>query len=89
MAVLAYTNPGDKIVIQTPVYPPFFDAVRQNNRTLVENPLKVNEGRFVIDFDDLDQKDSSGAGPLSCATRTTPWAACSRRMSCATLGEVR
>ena len=66
VAVLAYTNPGDKIVIQTPVYPPFFDAVRQNNRTLVENPLKVNEGRFVIDFDDLDQKLSGAKAIILC-----------------------
>ncbi|WP_320053501.1 MalY/PatB family protein [uncultured Acetobacteroides sp.] len=56
VAVLAYTNPGDRIVIQTPVYPPFFDAVNHNGRTLVENPLTVADGRFVIDFDDLDQK---------------------------------
>lgn len=56
VAVLAYTNPGDRIVIQTPVYPPFFDAINHNGRTLVENPLKVTNGRFVIDFEDLDQK---------------------------------
>jgi cystathionine beta-lyase len=56
VAVLAYTNPGDRIVIQTPVYPPFFDAINHNGRTLVENPLKVANGRFSIDFEDLDQK---------------------------------
>ena len=56
VAVLAYTNPGDRIVIQTPVYPPFFDAINHNGRMLVENPLKVANKRFSIDFEDLDQK---------------------------------
>lgn len=66
VAVLAYTNPGDRIVIQTPVYPPFFDAVNHNGRTLVENPLKVANGRFVIDFEDLDQKLSGAKAIILC-----------------------
>ncbi len=38
-AILAFTEPGDEVVIQTPVYYPFFDAVRDNGRELVLNPL--------------------------------------------------
>jgi cystathionine beta-lyase len=56
MATLAFTKPGDKILIQPPVYPPFFDAVINNNRQLVYNPLMQVEDRFVIDFEDLDKK---------------------------------
>lgn len=56
LAVQAFTSPGDAIVIQTPVYPPFFDAIRHNKRKLVENPLKAEADRYVIDFDDLDIK---------------------------------
>jgi cystathionine beta-lyase len=56
MLVLAITKPGDKIVVQPPVYFPFFYAVKNNDRILVENPLKLNNGRLCMDFDDLREK---------------------------------
>ena len=56
MTTLAFTNPGDKILIQTPVYPPFYDAVTKNGRQLVFNPLKQIGNRYEIDFEDLDLK---------------------------------
>ena len=56
MATLAFTEPGDKILIQTPVYPPFFDAVQKNNRQLVFNPFILKGNRYEIDFKDLDLK---------------------------------
>ena len=55
-AVRALTRPGDGIVIQPPVYPPFFRSVRDNGRTLVENPLRLANGRYEMDFDDLAEK---------------------------------
>lgn len=55
-AVRALTRPGDGVVIQPPVYPPFFRSVRDNGRTLVENPLRLENGRYEMDFDDLEQK---------------------------------
>ena len=55
-AVRALTKPGDGILIQPPVYPPFFRAVRDNGRTLVESPLKLEDGRYGMDFDDLAEK---------------------------------
>ena len=56
MATLAFTNPGEKILIQTPVYPPFYDAVLKNDRQLVFNPLILKGNRYEIDFKDLDLK---------------------------------
>jgi len=56
MATLAFTNPGDSVLIQTPVYPPFFDAVIKNDRKLVFNPLILKGNRYEIDFKDLDLK---------------------------------
>lgn len=54
------TNAGDKILIQTPVYPPFASAVKDNNRTLIENKLiKDENGYYSIDFQDLEEKLSS------------------------------
>jgi cystathionine beta-lyase len=56
MTALAFTNTGDKILIQTPVYPPFFDASTKNNRQLSFNPLILKGDRYEIDFEDLDLK---------------------------------
>ncbi|MFA6075614.1 MAG: PatB family C-S lyase [Negativicutes bacterium] len=56
IAVLAFTQPGDEIIIQPPIYPPFFSVVQKNNRTVVENPLVLNDGQYQIDFEDLEQK---------------------------------
>ena len=51
------TKTTDKILIQTPVYPPFASAVKDNGRELVENPLiKDESGYYTIDFEDLEKK---------------------------------
>ena len=56
MAVLAFTNPGDKVIVQPPVYFPFFSAIENNNRILVNNPLKLKNGRYYMDYKDLRSK---------------------------------
>lgn len=55
-AVLALTDPGDKIVIQPPVYPPFFSCVTRNGRQVVENPLRERGGRWEMDLAGLESK---------------------------------
>ena len=61
MAVLAFTQPGEGILVQPPVYYPFFSTIKERGRTVVENPLKFDGKRFTMDFDDLERKldDSS------------------------------
>lgn len=56
MAVRALTEPGEGVIVMTPVYYPFYDAVKSAGRNLVENPLVERNGRFEIDFDDLERK---------------------------------
>ncbi|QZY56262.1 MalY/PatB family protein [Crassaminicella profunda] len=56
LIVREVTQPGDKIIIQTPVYHPFFEVVEKNNRKLVKNPLKKVNGIYVIDYEDLEKK---------------------------------
>lgn len=58
IAVMALSEPGDEIIIQPPVYPPFFKAVTDQDRTLITNPLKEKEGYYEIDFEDLESKIS-------------------------------
>lgn len=55
-SVLAFTEPGDKVIVQTPVYFPFFESVRGVKRRLVENPLKLESGRYFFDLEDLEAK---------------------------------
>ncbi len=53
LSLQAFTNPGDKIIIQPPVYPPFMNMVRNNNREIVYNKLVLKDGQFIMDFDNL------------------------------------
>ncbi len=56
LAVMQFTQPGDGVVIQTPVYRPFHDAVKAHGRVLLTNPLLCRNGCYSIDFDDLERK---------------------------------
>lgn len=55
-AVRAYTDPGDGVLLSTPVYPPFYQAVEQNGRRVVESPLLLKDGRYQVDFTDFEEK---------------------------------
>jgi len=53
VAIMALTNPGDKIIIQPPVYHPFFQLVEDNYRKLILNELVEDNGTYKMDFDQL------------------------------------
>jgi cystathionine beta-lyase len=55
-AVQTYTEPGDRIIVQPPVYPPFFKTVKEHGRELVLNPLRLTDGRYEMDVDLLEQQ---------------------------------
>ena len=59
-AIQGLTEEGDKVLIQTPVYPPFYTMIKNNNREIVKNPLKYINGRYEIDFADFEEKLKSG-----------------------------
>lgn len=57
MAVKAYTEPGDAVLIQQPVYYPFSEVIRDNGRKVVSNDLYLGEdNRYHIDFEDFEKK---------------------------------
>ncbi len=58
MMVRAFTQPGDKVIVQTPVYYPFFRAIINNGCQIEKNPLKLENGKYHMDFKDLEQKAS-------------------------------
>jgi cystathionine beta-lyase len=51
-----FTLPGEGVILQTPVYYPFYECVTRNGRHIVENPLVFDGSRYAMDFDDLEQK---------------------------------
>ncbi|MCH5239879.1 MAG: pyridoxal phosphate-dependent aminotransferase [Muribaculaceae bacterium] len=54
--IKALTNPGDKVIIQTPVYNCFFSSIRNNECEPSENTLKYNGDYYTIDFEDLERR---------------------------------
>ncbi|MGN1369423.1 MAG: MalY/PatB family protein [Aristaeellaceae bacterium] len=61
-AILALTQPGDKVLIQSPVYGPFRMSVEVTGRTLADAPmLRDKQGRYSMDFDGIEQQFRDGA----------------------------
>lgn len=61
LIVESFTEPDDQVIIQTPVYPPFYSVVKDHGRELVLNPLQVNDqGDYEMDFEDLERSLSGG-----------------------------
>lgn len=56
LAIEALSKPGDGVIVQPPVYFPFFDSVKGTGREMIENPLKPENGRYYFDLEDLKQK---------------------------------
>ncbi|QSX07864.1 pyridoxal phosphate-dependent aminotransferase [Alkalibacter rhizosphaerae] len=67
--VQAYSDPGDGVIVMPPVYYPFYRAIEANGRKVVSNPLALEEGRYVIDYEDLEKKakDPSNKVLLFCS----------------------
>jgi cystathionine beta-lyase len=53
-AAMAFAEPGEGIIIQPPVYPPFFSAIRKTGRRVIENPLVEDDGDYRMDLDHLE-----------------------------------
>lgn len=56
MLVRAFVSPGDRVLIQPPVYRPFYRAIENNNAELALNPLVYEDGRYRMDIEDLEAK---------------------------------
>ncbi len=57
VAIEAYTKKGDNIIINTPVYPPFFQSVKRHKREILENRLVIQDnGKYGFDLEDLKSK---------------------------------
>lgn len=54
--VQTFVKPGEKVIVQPPVYHPFYYAIEENEAVIVRNPLRYNAGHYEMDFDDLAVK---------------------------------
>ena len=59
VAVQTFTQPGDEVIIQSPVYHPFANVVRAAGRTVSANPLRFDGAYYTIDFEDLERRAAS------------------------------
>ncbi|MCF8378629.1 MAG: PatB family C-S lyase [Bacteroidales bacterium] len=66
MAVLAFTKPGDKVIIQPPVYHPFFYAIKDHKREILENNLIHENGKYTIDYKDFEDKAKEASVFILC-----------------------
>lgn len=60
LAIQAFTEPSDAILIQTPVYPPFANSIASHDRKVLTNSLVENDHYYTIDFEDFEQKLTQG-----------------------------
>lgn len=56
--VQLFTEPGEGVLLLSPVYYPFYEAVERTGRTLIESPLLLRDGSYEIDFADFEEKAS-------------------------------
>ncbi len=63
-SILALTEPGDPIMVNTPIYDPFYAIVRNTGRTLVESPLIHRDNSYFLDFEDMEEKMKQGVKML-------------------------
>ncbi len=71
-AVQCFTQPGDGVIVQPPVYFPFFSAVTDSQRKLILNPLRLQDGRYHFDFDHLEHCAQQGAKLLLLCSPHNP-----------------
>lgn len=69
LAVQAFTEENDNIIVQTPVYTPFYKVIEAHGRNVIKNPLVLKENKYEIDFDDFEQKiiDNNVKAFISCS----------------------
>jgi cystathionine beta-lyase len=87
-AILAFTQPGDGIVIQPPVYHPFAMRVKSNCRRVVENPLVIRDGAWQMDLDGLEKFIDQGTRMLVLCSPHNPVARVWERDTLSRLEEI-
>ncbi len=72
LAVQSLTEPGDVVILQSPVYNPFYDVIRNNGRQLADSPLVLKDGRYEMDYERLEILMQNGAKLLLLCSPQNP-----------------
>lgn len=88
LACTALAGPGDEVIIQPPVYPPFAMAVQTTGRKAVENPMKFNGGRWELDLEQLESVISPATRLLIFCNPQNPTGRVFTRQELEALGEI-
>lgn len=86
--VQAFTAPGDKVLLQTPVYHPFYYVVQNQNRQIVRNSLRLVEDHFEMDYEDLEAKLKAGVKMMILCNPHNPLGRCWNKEELRKLGEL-
>ena len=71
-----FSQKNEKILIQTPVYPPFYEVIEKNGRQILTNPLSLCGDRYNMDFNDLEEKLKQGPKIMIVSNPHNPVARC-------------
>jgi cystathionine beta-lyase len=88
LAVQAFTQPGDKIIVQPPVYFPFFPIIKNNGRQVVFNPLRAENGYYRMDLADLEKHIDSRTKAVMLCSPHNPVGRVWSKDELAALGEI-
>ncbi|MCT4660824.1 MAG: pyridoxal phosphate-dependent aminotransferase [Tissierellales bacterium] len=88
LLVSALTKPGDKIIVQPPVYTPFYEAINNHGCEVVENPLIKNGDRYEMDFENLESQMSENVKLLILCSPHNPVGRVWTREELTRLGEI-
>lgn len=88
LAVELFSEPGSSVVLQSPVYYPFYDVIRSNGRNVVKNPLLIHDGQLRMDYDQLESLFREGAKLLLLCSPHNPGGRVWSREELLRLGEL-
>jgi cystathionine beta-lyase len=88
VALCEFTEPGDGVVIQPPIYPPFFREIRHNGRIVVENPLIETENSYSMDLEHLREVLKPGVRALVLCSPHNPVSRVWKPKELAELGQI-
>lgn len=72
LGVELFSEPGGQVILQSPVYYPFYDVIRMNGREVAANPLLLNNGRYEMDYAHLEELMKGGAKLLLLCSPHNP-----------------
>ncbi|MNC17952.1 Cystathionine beta-lyase PatB [compost metagenome] len=83
-----FTQPGDEVILQSPVYYPFYDVIKMNDRKVAKNPLILRDGRYEMDYAHLESLMQGGAKLLLLCNPHNPGGTVWKREELLQLGEL-